>query len=121
MEHRWGQRVRINRMVSIVDDGTHTIVARLRDVSSSGAFIECQALPRASVVTIRVRTSRRTLLLNADVVRRASDGIGIEWRDFAPRNLIELLLSTDQSQCWDVTVSKSDLSSATDLKQSHGN
>jgi hypothetical protein len=92
MEHRCGQRVRLDSIVSVTDGSGWSVSARVRDISASGAFLECTA-PRATVtrVLVELRDGRRAIALAGDVVRRAHDGIGIEWGDFAPAAVTSLL------------------------------
>src|SRR5579872_4155884 len=79
MEHRWGERHVIERMVSLRAGGWR-VLARLRNMSSSGAYLQC-AVPSANV---------------AHIVRRTSDGIGVEWGEFAPRSVMRMLLRAEQ-------------------------
>jgi len=92
MEHRCGQRVRPNAHASVMDGSGWTAFARVRDISASGAFLECPA-PRNTVtrVIVRLKDQRIDTLLAGDVVRRTADGIGIEWGDFAPAAVAPLL------------------------------
>jgi ribosomal protein L19 len=87
LEHRWGDRTEVNLRVristdSVVGDGI------LRNLSVSGAYIET-SLPLAtmSLVQVRVlRTNKHWLsraTANGFVVRKAQDGIGIEWTELA--------------------------------------
>ena len=91
MEHRWGQRHAVDRMVSLHAGGWH-VPARLMNISSSGAYLLC-AVPDASVVRIRLQFRRelRSTRLVAYVVRRSGDGIGVEWDKFAPQAVTRLL------------------------------
>lgn len=89
MEHRWGQRHALDRMVSLHAGGWH-VPARLMNISSSGAYLLC-AVPDASVVCVQFRQELRSTRLVAYVVRRSGDGIGVEWDKFAPQAITRLL------------------------------
>ncbi|HLJ39420.1 MAG TPA: PilZ domain-containing protein [Steroidobacteraceae bacterium] len=96
MEHRWGERHVIERMVSLRAGGWR-VLARLRNMSSSGAYLQC-AVPSANVARIHVdfRDGADSVRLAAHIVRRTSDGIGVEWGEFAPRSVMRMLLRAEQ-------------------------
>jgi hypothetical protein len=96
MEHRWGERVDIDCPARLVmHDGT-VAEGRLRNASISGAFI-CTTLRPAPLTTLGVQLvcgtgkHRRNVECPACLVRTASDGIAVEWRDMAMPMLVELL------------------------------
>ena len=84
MEHRWGQRKLCRARMWISASGVAGS-ARVRDVSTSGAFLETALpLPVHSQVTLAILlddASKCPLELTAVVVRTAPDGVGIEWCD----------------------------------------
>jgi hypothetical protein len=92
MEHRWGQRFLLDLPASVADGNGWTAPARLRDISASGAFLECSP-PVASVmrVLIRFKGCEVSSILTGDIVRVTSEGIGIEWGEFAPAAVAALL------------------------------
>jgi hypothetical protein len=97
MEHRWGQRFLLDLPASLADGNGWTAPARLRDISASGAFLEC--LPPAASVTrvlIRFKACQVSSILTADIVRVTSEGIGIEWGEFAPAAVAVLLRAAPQ-------------------------
>jgi hypothetical protein len=83
MEHRWGQRLSCQARVRISAGDGVSGTGRVRDVSSSGAFIEATlALPIQTHVKLWVmgnESSTRAVEIAAVVVRGARDGIGVEW------------------------------------------
>ena len=85
MEHRWGQRMRCQARVRISAGGEFTGAGRVRDVSSSGAFIETSSvLPvhvRVTLLVIGNESSTRVVEIAATVVRVARDGLAVEWCD----------------------------------------
>ena len=94
MEHRWGWRLRVDLTARVGDSAGLMNIARVRDVSVSGAFLETSATLRAfSCVDVQFRTDRgsNTRVLSAQVVRTTADGVGVEWRDFAPREVSRLM------------------------------
>jgi len=90
MEHRCGQRFRLNAPASVTDGSQWTAVARVRDISASGAFLECSA-PHATVTRVLVRLRGGSVEIAGDVIRRTREGIGIEWGEFAPVAVAPLL------------------------------
>lgn len=83
MEHRWGQRMTCRARVTF--RGRHALegAGRLRDISSSGAFIETPAaIPVHARLTLTVtgnESATRSVDVAAIVVRADADGIGVEW------------------------------------------
>ena len=72
---------------------------RLIDLSMSGGFIlttvDLRELRRLQIsLVLPQRFSVATPLISAYVTRRDRDGIGVEWCDFAPRGVVELLRSS---------------------------
>lgn len=98
MEHRWGERQVLERMVSLRAGGWR-VLARLRNMSSSGAYLQC-AVPSARVLHIHVdfREGSDSVRLAAQIVRRTADGIGIEWGEFAPQCVMRMLLRAEAEQ-----------------------
>jgi hypothetical protein len=95
MEHRWGSRTLVNQTVQVVTAHL-TSIARLRDVSASGAFLSTSLnAPYLGRVHVQLtdlhnlRTSKH--VLEAQVIRKAPDGIGIEWCDFCPASVAVLI------------------------------
>jgi hypothetical protein len=94
MEHRWGERFRINLTVTVRDSKGWTAVARMRDVSISGAFLECRhAFDSASWVTVNFGHGLSAAPVDGYIARLTREGLGIEWAEFAPTTITELLRS----------------------------
>jgi hypothetical protein len=94
MEHRWGVRHCLDLSVRL--DGRPQLLtfARLKDASSSGAYVETRtAPPMLSQVWIELDWDRRddSKRIAAYVVRTDQDGVGLEWCDFAPRAILALI------------------------------
>jgi hypothetical protein len=101
MEHRWGQRVRIDLPIRIKGTAFGRIGARLSDLSLSGAFIEVdldvRILCQIKVATIVPHSlAPNTESLDAHVIRKEYRGIGIEWAGFAPATYRMLLALASQ-------------------------
>jgi len=84
MEHRWGQRKRCQARARLSGAGMSG-TGRVRDVSTSGAFIETTMhLPIHARVLLMVRGNEsaiREVEIAASVARVSRGGIGIEWCD----------------------------------------
>ena len=69
--------------------------ARLRNVSVSGALIECaEELPTFTTLRVEIPASARMpapVQLGARVVRAEHPYLGVEWRDLAPETFVSLL------------------------------
>jgi hypothetical protein len=98
MEHRWGQRFEVDILVRVHSRPYAVRTGRLTDVSMSGGFIvsnvELRELRRLQIALVLPhRFSQATPVISAYVARRHRDGIGVEWCDFAPQAVVELLRS----------------------------
>jgi hypothetical protein len=94
MEHRWGWRLRVDLNARVGDASGLTNLARLRDVSVSGAFIETAApVPAFGAIDVQFRTHRGndSRWLEAHVVRTTPEGVAVEWAEFAPREISRLM------------------------------
>jgi hypothetical protein len=101
MEHRWGERVALRQTVELFFGASPPVVGSLENVSSSGAFVRTAGRrpPRGPVEVIlgaraqEERSVRRqSPRLPAYVVRETDSGVGIEWCEFAPRVVRELIV-----------------------------
>jgi hypothetical protein len=82
MEHRWGHRIPCGSRVRLSTSATTGGAGKMRDVSTSGAFIETALpLPLFSRLVISVIRDdpRHEVDTMASVVRVARDGVGVEW------------------------------------------
>jgi PilZ domain-containing protein len=99
MEHRWGQRFAVDIVVRLGSKPYAVRTGRLIDLSMSGGCIrigmDLRMLSRVQVaLVLPARFSQATPVLSAYVARRHRDGVGVEWCDFAPRAVVELLRSS---------------------------
>lgn len=97
MEHRWGERVALHLTVKLSCGSSPPVAGSLENVSSSGAFVRTKGRgpPRGPVEVIlesRGSGRRQSVQLPAYVVRQTETGVGIEWCEFAPRAVRELMI-----------------------------
>jgi hypothetical protein len=95
-ERRWGPRIQVDLPVRLELPAGRLENGRMRNLSLSGALIECSAeLPTFTTMRVEIRTEApgvpETIQLGARVVRAEHPCLGIEWRDFAPQALADLL------------------------------
>ena len=98
MEHRWGERIRVDFPVRLMTHAFSKRDGRLIDLSVSGAYIQTDVLIRPhSRLTVTLLSSRWTrhegTVVCAYVTRRYREGVGIEWCEFAPPSVGTLLHS----------------------------
>jgi hypothetical protein len=98
MEHRCGTRHKVDLAVyARAHAGVVSSVGRLRNVSLSGGFLET-ALPAQPLAHISLRLidtdGQLGPRLEGQVIRRDSNGLGIEWSDYATELIRALGRST---------------------------
>jgi len=96
MEHRWGERVRLDCAARLAIGDTSCVEGRVRDASISGAWIDTVTkLPVYTAMNVLVSAGagmrRRTVELPACVVRTGPRGVAVEWRDMGVATLVDLL------------------------------
>jgi len=94
---RWGQRNAVDIPVQVAADGSPTIHGRLKNISLSGALvITDHELRLHAYVEIGIKpleTGTRVVRVMARVTRTLKGGAGIEWCEFAPNAVTDLLRS----------------------------
>jgi hypothetical protein len=95
-ERRWGPRIQVDLPVRLTLPQGRSESGRMRNVSMSGALIECQAeLPTFTTMRVEILAGTEAapgpIELGARVVRAEHPCLGIEWREFQPQALAELL------------------------------
>lgn len=97
MEHRWGERVAVRHTVELASSFSPPVAGSLENVSSSGAFVRTEGRgPARGPVDVILRNGdsgrRHSERVPAYVVRETARGVGIEWCEFAPRAVRELMI-----------------------------
>jgi hypothetical protein len=95
MEHRWGQRVRVDIPVRLEVPPASVVAGRILDLSVSGAWIsgelEQHLSAEIAVVFLPQPGSSSLHRIPAFVARARLEGIGVEWRELAPPLINSLL------------------------------
>jgi hypothetical protein len=96
MEHRWGQRLQVDFPVRVIAHRFSVRDGRLADLSVSGALVkaefEARLLSRIQVaIDLPLWPKHESPIVEAYVARRYKHEFGIEWCEFAPRAVSELL------------------------------
>jgi hypothetical protein len=96
MEHRWGQRLIVDLGVRVAGRPYHVRPARVIDLSASGAYLKVRAdLRLFSRVQIAIALPQNlahpTPMVAAYVARKGPDGVGVEWCEYGPKPVLELL------------------------------
>jgi hypothetical protein len=95
-ERRWGPRIQVDLPVRLTLSQGRSESGRLRNISMSGALIECAAeLPTFTTMRVEILAGAELppgkIELGARVVRAEHPCLGIEWREFQPQALADLL------------------------------
>ena len=96
MEHRCGRRLALSLMVRVWDSNGPVHVARLTDISLTGAFLQLAVpLPPMTAVVVELKwptaLSRGSVRVAGFVARQSSAGSGIEWDEFAPAGALTVM------------------------------
>ena len=96
MEHRWGERIRMNMPVQVSADQVAGIRGRMRNLSLSGALLRVDAKLRLNAlieVSVELpQPSQLPVILLAHVSRKREEDVGIEWCEFAPESIRALVM-----------------------------
>jgi hypothetical protein len=96
MEHRWGERIRVDFPVRVSALRFSVREGRLCDLSVSGARVQAEldvrVLSRIQIaLVLPLWPKHESPIVEAYVARKHRDEFGIEWCEFAPRAVSELL------------------------------
>ena len=96
MEHRWGQRLTVSFPARIAVSAFNVREGRLKDLSVSGAFIEgeldLRPLSHIKVAIMAPQWQKHDVhTIHAYVARKYRNGVGVEWCEFAPPIVSDLL------------------------------
>jgi len=101
LEHRWGERVRVNIPVRVSAPAVESVDGCMKNLSLSGALMKSDCdLRLHTLIEVRIELlapSPRAALVKAHVSRKLKKGIGIEWCEFAP-NIVKDLLRTPSAR-----------------------
>ena len=96
MEHRWGERLRVDFPVRVMAHRFSVREGRLADLSVSGARVkadfEARVFSRVQIaIDLPLWPKHQSPVVEAYVTRRYKHEFGIEWCEFAPRAVSKLL------------------------------
>jgi hypothetical protein len=96
-ESRWGDRVKVNITVRVSAQAFVGADGCMKNLSLSGALMKANidlGLHSLIEVTIKMPSPwQRTEAITAYVSRRTKEGVGVEWCEFAPSVVKDLLRS----------------------------
>ena len=98
IEHRWGRRFRVNIPVRAAVSSSE-IDCRLKNLSLSGALMKSEHEFRLNtlievIINLPLLAEGRATV-KAHVTRKLNQGVAIEWCEFAPHAVKELLRSPE--------------------------
>jgi hypothetical protein len=92
---RWGQRIQVDIPVQVAANASPAIHGHLKNLSLSGALMETDhELRLHAYIEISIKlpeTGRNAMRVMARVTRKLKDGVGVEWCEFAPSTVKDLL------------------------------
>jgi hypothetical protein len=97
MEHRWGERVRVNIPVHVSAAAVAGFGGCMKNLSLSGALVksDCELRLHSQIeVHIELPSPPCIAIVKAHVSRKLKEGVGIEWCEFAPTIVKNLLRSS---------------------------
>jgi len=97
MDHRWGRRFQVDIPVHVSADALTRVGGCMKNISLSGALMKSDCdLRLNALIEIRIELpppSSRAAVIKAHVSRKFKEGVGIEWCEFAPNIVKDLLRS----------------------------
>jgi hypothetical protein len=94
---RWGDRVRVNIPVQVSANALTGADGCMKDLSLSGALVKADVdLGLHALIQVSIKMpspSQRAAPITAYVSRKAKEGVGVEWCEFAPSVVKDLLRS----------------------------
>ena len=97
LEHRWGERAPVNIPVHMSTAALDGIDGCMKNLSLSGALMNSDCdLRLNALIEVRIELpapSPRVAVVRAHISRKFNGGIGIEWCEFAPSIVKDLLRS----------------------------
>jgi hypothetical protein len=96
-ESRWGDRVNVNIPVQVSADALAGADGCMKNLSLSGALVKADVdLRLNSLIQVSITMpspSQRAGVITAYVSRKVGDSVGVEWGQFAPNVVKDLLRS----------------------------
>jgi hypothetical protein len=96
-ESRWGDRVRVNIPVQVSANALTGADACMKNLSLSGALVKADVeLGLNALIQVSIKMpspSQRAAAITAYVSRKSKEGVGVEWCEFAPSIVKDLLRS----------------------------
>ena len=96
-EGRWGERVQVNIPVRVSADAFAGADGCMMNLSLSGALMKAKVdVELHSLIEVSIMMPsppRRAEAITAYVSRRTEEGVGVEWCEFAPSIIKDLLRS----------------------------
>ena len=96
LEHRWGGRIKVNIPVRVESAATSPgAIGCVRNLSLSGALMKSDCdLRLNTLIEVSIALpppSTRIAVIKALVSRKCQGGVGIEWYEFAPNIIRDLV------------------------------
>jgi hypothetical protein len=95
MEHRCSIRVQVDIAVRLMERPMNTKAGRLINLSASGALVstlcDWTLSSHIDVLIMPLRAIQYAPMVRACIIRRRDRNLGIEWCEFAPPTICELL------------------------------
>jgi hypothetical protein len=92
---RWSRRIAVDIPVQVSTNGSPTIQGHLNNLSLSGALVTTDhAFPLHAYIEVSIKplgTGHGAVRVMARVMRNLEGGVGIEWCEFAPTAVTDLL------------------------------
>jgi hypothetical protein len=96
-ESRWGDRVRVNIPIQVSANTVTGAEGCMKNLSLSGALVKADVvLGLHALIKVSIKmpsTSQRAEAIAAYVSRQTGEGVGVEWCEFAPSIVKDLLRS----------------------------
>jgi PilZ domain len=96
-ESRWGDRVMVNIPVQVTAHAVRAADGCMKNLSLSGALVQADVdLRLHALIQVSIMMpspSQRPAAIAAFVSRKAKEGVGVEWCEFAPNAVKDLLRS----------------------------
>jgi hypothetical protein len=97
LEHRWGERVRVNIPIRVQTALSPEAEGCMKNLSLSGALVRSNCdLRLHSLIEVSIALpppSSHTAVIRAHVSRKFKEGVGLEWYEFAPNIIKDLVRS----------------------------